>query len=140
MASGGPEDASASEIEDDAEVLLWVGVDHYPKVVGRPRPNGSLFEPSSDGSGASAVLARSDEERAVTVATRSEFKWVRLSVGDVRACEPLDVEWQDDPDVERHVGIVGWPSSRNARVRLKRELANRCEWIGEPPPILGDRG
>ncbi len=140
MSSGGPEETSAADIDDDAEVLLWVAVGHYPKIPGRTRPNGSLFEPSSDGSGTSAVLARSDEERAATLETRPDFRWVWLRAGDVRSCEPLDIEWQYDPEVEHHVGIVGWPSGKNARVRLKRQLADRCDWIGDPPPVESDRG
>jgi hypothetical protein len=124
--SGGP-------IGDDATILRKLGHHHEPKILGRTKPNSDLFKPSSDGSGTSVVVARTQTEIDETL-LRSPGYWVRLTTAQIRSVG-LNVEWQEDVDMPRHAGIVGWPSPKSARVGIQRALADTCEWEGSPPPL-----
>lgn len=121
-------------IGDDSIVLRWLEDQHLPKLPGRTKPNSDLFKPSSDGSGCSVAIARSEQEVAETVALNPDRYWVRLTAEEVRSLN-LDIEWQPDPDIPRHAGIVRWPDRKRDCVKLQRQLANSCDWHGDPPPF-----
>ena len=130
MSSVQPEDT----IVDDAIVLRWLERDHLPTIAGRTRPNSSLFQPSSDGSGTSVCVARNQDEIDQTLALKPNSYWIRLTADQIRG-HNLRLEWQMDVETPRHAGIVGWPEAKKQRLKIQRELANECEWQGQPPPV-----
>jgi hypothetical protein len=129
--------AQHDPIADDAIVLRWLEEDHLPKLPGRRKPNSSLFQPSSDGTGTSVCVARDQREIDESLSLKPENFWVRLTVTDVTVHD-LRLEWQPDDEIPRHAGILGWPESKKSRIRLQRLLADVCEWQGRLPPFPED--
>ena len=105
-------------IADDAIVLRWLEDDHLPKLPGRKIPNSSLFQPSSDRTGTSVCVARSQEEIDKTLALKPHKYWVALRVEQVRAHD-LRLEWQPDEEIPRHAAILGWPEGKHQRLKIQ---------------------
>ena len=57
-----------------------------------------------------------------------------MTAGEVRALG-LELEWQFDPNIERHTGIVGWPKGKSKIQEKRNQLVDGCDWHGTAPPL-----
>jgi len=60
--------------------------------------------------------------------------WRRIDA-QIVVSEGLTVRYDPTDEEPLHCAIHGWPEGKGARTRVERNLINKSEWHGAPPPV-----